>query len=314
MPVDFDDLLKASTITDMQSGKIVEAAILKETLSSYNSSTVISIDKNRLVGQSSGRQVLCRTSGVWSATDQLGLDYLDLIYIFTFGWNGTLRPHAFDKEMVIVRLVRSTTWTPYRIFGSTHGYGKWYSYAAIDKEDGRPIMYSAKESHAIYSDILTHKRVFGFGNDVTRRDIRWEPSEAVVFVPTMNRCAVYDVMTGARVLVNTEHYMYTGRIGNHGNNQLWPGSRLLDFDTNNLDGFFLYGGGIANLFDGGYPLLEPATRMVIFGTSSLLLLTSLIGIIVFSRRSKRIYTIGLLLLMVIACLYIGVETFVLDNP
>jgi len=342
---DFDDILNISKITKTISNKIYDGIELKkpEVFNDVNNNTLIIIDNKQknIPEEKIGKQILCRTSGIWTVetsnnNQQYYTQYLDLVYTVTFTWNGTLEPHAFDKEEIFIRLIRNSdremnglpinTWIPYRVFGSAHGYGKWYNFNDLDKEQNRCVMYSALESHAMYSDILVHKRIMGFGNDVTRKDVRWDPSQFVVFNTNMDKVTIYN-KNGTKLLDgnDTKYFLYNGTIGDEKNNQLWPGSIYLtnSYDANNLDGWFKFGGGLTDLFDGKNPEVKPHIRYII-RIITVLILASLFGFILYNvatthkYNNKKIILYGLLyvflfILMYISSVYTGLELFVLNN-
>ena len=89
---------------------------------------------------------------------------IDLQYIFFYPYNGDLLPgdqlesaHEADFEHITVR-VNGDGVTIYKIFYSAHGNdGKWYDQASAvgapdgySLSDGRPVVYSAVDSHASY--------------------------------------------------------------------------------------------------------------------------------------------------------------------
>jgi len=347
LPASFDDILNVSKITKTVSGTTYDGIQLKDVKvqKDVDNNTLILIDKNKkyITKDSMGKQILCRTNGIWSVTKNnnnneiLYTDYIDLVYIVTFTWNGTLEPHAFDKEEIVVRLIRNSnkiinntpinTWIPFRVFGSAHGYGKWYNYDNLDFDttQNKFIMYSALESHAMYSDILVHKRLFGFGNDITKKDILWSPSEFVVFDVDMKDVNVYNndnIKISASD--NTKFFLYNGQIGDEKDKQWWGGSMFLTntYDTNNLDGWLKFGGGLADLFDGKRPQVSPTIRNSVKIVSGLILLGLLIfiikHIITYKKNNKYIALfvilyIVLFILMFASSTFIGLELFVFNN-
>lgn len=88
----------------------------------------------------------------------------DLTYVLWFAHNGTLAPHAGDREYVVVRLRDGK---PVGVHYSNHNGGYWRPWAEVAKEGERPVVYVARESHAMYHAPGTHRRLMGFGNDVT---------------------------------------------------------------------------------------------------------------------------------------------------
>lgn len=115
--------------------------------------------------------------------------FVDITYNVFFPWNGTLGDHAADNESVVVRLYRAASRTDYevvRLFGSAHGNGMWYPTDVggrrldIGYEGARPVVFVARESHAMYVTAGSMKRILGFGDDVCSKAHRWLPPFALV--------------------------------------------------------------------------------------------------------------------------------------
>ena len=96
-------------------------------------------------------------------------EYIDIVYTLPYPYNGTLSPHDYDEELVIVRLKNGV---PDMVGLSAHGGYEWRNWNSIEKEDTRPIVYAAKESHAFYFEPKNHHRIFGFGSDLTDKGYR----------------------------------------------------------------------------------------------------------------------------------------------
>jgi hypothetical protein len=249
MPANFDEILKISGITTPSD--VLNANI-----------TMITIPKEKRTNVGLGTQILCRTNGIIQVGN---IKYIDLIYIVTFTWNGTLEEHAFDKEEVIVRVqIIDGNYKLVRVFGSAHGNGMWFNETDLDFENGRVIMYSANESHAMYNKPRLYKRIFGFGNDKTAKDRRWEPSEFVIIDDTDGDVKIYKP-DGIKLDGTYNYFKVSKQIGNNDNNQLWPGGRSLekDYNTLNLDGFYKFQGGIDNLFTGPGAKVSKTIRIIL---------------------------------------------------
>jgi hypothetical protein len=245
MPANFNDLLKIAGLTP-------------ETVLD-NKVTLITIPKDKRFDHEIGNQILCKTNDFYTIN---GVTYIDLIYIITFTWNGTIEEHAFDKEEVIVRLRQiNTTYDIVRIYGSAHGNGMWFDKKYIEFEGDKPVMYSANESHAMYNKPRTYKRIFGFGNDITGKDKKWVPSEFVIF--TLDG-AVKIIDINNQIVNPNNNYNYfkvNKLIGDTKNSQKWAGS--LEYDTLNLDGFYKFQGGIDNLFTGPTQKVKKNIRIIL---------------------------------------------------
>lgn len=142
----------------------------------------------------------------------MNTSFIDIVYAVYFCWNGTVDMHAFDVEEIILRFqkngysnsslgyndinvnilnaynAKSTTeYYLARVFLSCHGNGMLYPTKFPNKADDpttieflpgtcRPILFSGRGSHAMYPTPGIQKRIFGFGNDLTDRDIMWKPN------------------------------------------------------------------------------------------------------------------------------------------
>lgn len=202
---------------------------------------MITIPEDKKYNHMIGKQILCKTLGEYSI---VGKTYIDLIFILTFTWNGTREPHAFDKEQACVRLVKvGNKWEINSIHGSIHGDGMWWDGARLDRENNKCILYVANESHALYGRDKTYKRVFGFGNDVCSKDIKWSPTEFVIF--GKNSINIYNDMNQL-IAPNVSYFGYAGNIGNEDDDQEWPGgSTFIPFHFTTCD---MHQNGIDILF------------------------------------------------------------------
>jgi hypothetical protein len=246
MPTNFDDILKISGHTP-------------ESIKN-NDVKIINIPKEKRTDVSVATQILCKTSGNFTVKN---ITYCDLIYIIIFTWNGTIEDHVFDKEEVIVRIkINNINDELVRVYGSSHGNGMWFNKNQLEFNGDRFIMYSANESHAMYNKSRVYKNIFGFGNDVTRKDIKWDPSEFVIF----GLDGTVKIIKKDNKLINgysniTGDFNYFKVNKNIGNNQQWPGS--IEYDTLNLDGYYKYQGGIDYLFTGPKARVSETVRIIL---------------------------------------------------
>ncbi|KAJ5215528.1 uncharacterized protein N7498_001935 [Penicillium cinerascens] len=74
-------------------------------------------------------------------------------------------------------LVRFYDGQPKALFFSAHTAGEAYRYEAIEKIGQRPVIYSAKGSHAMYATAGVHEYILPWGllHDVTDRGPLWDP-------------------------------------------------------------------------------------------------------------------------------------------
>jgi hypothetical protein len=185
-------------------------------------------------------------------------------------------------------------------------------------------MYSANESHAMYNKARTHKRIFGFGNDLTGKDIKWEPTEFVIF---NGNDRIKIINTNNEQINNTTNYEYfkiKKNIGNEKDHQDWAGS--IEYDTLNLDGYYKFQGGIDNLFTGPHKVVKPYQR-IILRVVVILAWVGFLGYLIFRdvlNYKDNIYNLKDLVLFIILhifvvfCLFmtgtiLGLDIFVL-NP
>ena len=257
MPANMDEILKIANV------------------SSNNIQSLVKIPKEKRFDVKLGTQILCKTDGEYTIGRYT---YIDLVYIITFTWNGTLEEHAFDKEEIIVRLRKIATedYKITRVFGSAHGNGFWYLVEKndVEFEGDHPVMYSANESHAMYNRPRLYKRIFNFGSDRTGKDRRWFPSEFIVFENNTVKFYNGNIQTPG----NFDYFKTNAQFGNEKNNQPWPGS--LSYDVINLDAYYKFEGGIDNLFTGRTKKVKPGLRIA-FRVFTILAWIGFIGYLIF---------------------------------
>ncbi|KAF4591716.1 vacuolar protein sorting-associated protein [Ophiocordyceps camponoti-floridani] len=83
--------------------------------------------------------------------------------------------HVGDWEHCMVRFQHGV---PRGIYLSEHEGGQAYAWSAVEKRGGRPVVYSALGSHAMYALAGNHPYVLPFSllKDVTDRGPRWDPA------------------------------------------------------------------------------------------------------------------------------------------
>ncbi|KAH6675421.1 hypothetical protein B0J14DRAFT_362372 [Halenospora varia] len=116
-----------------------------------------------------------------------GHGILDAFWFYFYSYNlGTtvlnirFGNHIGDWEHSLIRFVNGV---PKAVFFSAHSGGLAYSYNAVEKgkgkgREGRPVLYSALGSHAMYATPGTHPYVLPFGllADVTDKGPLWDPA------------------------------------------------------------------------------------------------------------------------------------------
>lgn len=116
-----------------------------------------------------------------------GNDIIDAFWFYFYSYNlGTtvlnirFGNHLGDWEHSLIRFHKGV---PKAVFFSAHSGGTAYTYNSVEKgkgkgREGRPILYSALGSHAMYAMPGTHPYVLPFGllADVTDKGPLWDPA------------------------------------------------------------------------------------------------------------------------------------------
>ena len=82
--------------------------------------------------------------------------------------------HVGDWEHTVVRFQHGRAKA---VFVSEHYFGQAYTYRAVEKRGKRPVIYSARGTHAMYATSGTHAYVLPFGllHDETDKGPLWDP-------------------------------------------------------------------------------------------------------------------------------------------
>jgi len=116
-----------------------------------------------------------------------GHDIVDAFWFYFYSYNlGTtvlnmrFGNHVGDWEHSLIRFYKGV---PKAVFFSAHSGGNGYHFKAVEKgsgpgREGRPVLYSALGSHAMYATPGLHPYVLPFGllADVTDKGPLWDPS------------------------------------------------------------------------------------------------------------------------------------------
>ncbi|RDW77665.1 hypothetical protein BP6252_05718 [Coleophoma cylindrospora] len=116
-----------------------------------------------------------------------GSGRVDAFYMYFYAYNQgntvlfhELGDHIGDWEH---NMIRFQDGKPETMWFSQHGNGQAFTYGAVEKEDIRPISYSAAGSHANYAIAGSHDHSipdanlpFGFLIDHTSQGILWDPT------------------------------------------------------------------------------------------------------------------------------------------
>ncbi|RKF56435.1 putative vacuolar protein sorting-associated protein TDA6 [Golovinomyces cichoracearum] len=117
---------------------------------------------------------------------------VDAFYMYFFSYNqGTtilfheLGDHVGDWEHNMIRFKNGV---PEAVWFSQHAGGQAFAYSGLEKEGDRPVVYTARGTHAIYSKDGDHDHTipginFSKGplEDYTSRGTRWDPMKSTFF-------------------------------------------------------------------------------------------------------------------------------------
>ncbi|MCA9285842.1 MAG: Vps62-related protein [Phycisphaerales bacterium] len=112
----------------------------------------------------------CYAHVFWSPSHPM---HYDVQYIFFYPYNGNLGglggAHEGDHEHVTVRVASDQETIQAMYFSAHDGEGRWYGADELvyDAETGRPVVFSAQDSHASYPYAGTWQRPFPLPDDHT---------------------------------------------------------------------------------------------------------------------------------------------------
>ena len=256
--------------------------------------------------------------------------FCDVTFTIHFMWNGTSHFHACDMEEITVRyqygkgsasrigynrirdhsIVRDqglkdrNGWYVVRVFLSAHGHCAAFpsrypgrNTIKVEFDKSRIVVYSAKESHAIYACPGTKKRIFGFGNDTISKQggLIWRPNRLVLWMPMVSKESgrlcdplIVDVNGKEKTIratpkKNPFYYLafFRGKIGNKDNSQV-PVPFKPSVTNLISDGKFTYKfqhGGLESAVDQVMSVQTQYRLLLVSGSLSLL---ALVGQIVLS--------------------------------
>lgn len=105
-----------------------------------------------------------------------------IVYVVSFAYNpatvcfGSFGAHAVDNERVTVRVDKNTMQIIDMYFGAhQENDGVWRQKGEFLEHGGRPVVFVAKASHAMYPTPGTYVYAFGFANDHCGYGSIWEP-------------------------------------------------------------------------------------------------------------------------------------------
>ena len=358
MPANFADMIKISELYDKDEStsadphrrpKFKKLTNPHPTPQDLTQNSLISIKKNMVRKIPVGHEIICRTKGIYKLLNDTDT-FIDLLYIVYFAYNGTLSPHVYDQEFVIVRLFTDgdindlSKWNMLKGFGSIHGGGLWHDTVNIDTEvvDGvkRSVFYAGNESHAMYHKPGIYKRIFRFADDKTGKHKRWVPTKLIFMVDTRGSpyTNIYDYTTKSFNYnpVTDKYYRYSGMIGSikEKTNQAWAGSNIYIYspyyyDTVNTLPYAKYEGGVSNMFVGTDQQVSKTVRYGVYWSCiTLWIIVTLLALYLFyrmykpslkSKKSIAIFSVLSLLIIIgfvlyfIVCFYVGLNLFIIND-
>jgi hypothetical protein len=141
--------------------------------------------------------------------------YYDICVMFFFAYNGAYKilgglmekgGHYADLEHVTLRVDRQTLKLE-SVYFSAHARpeGMWVDAKDVEFEDGRPVVYAALGSHAMYPRADRWWRIAGFANDITDKGFKWDPRNYDLLTEQTSWCK-YRGYFGAKDDVRSPRY------------------------------------------------------------------------------------------------------------
>lgn len=124
--------------------------------------------------------------------------------VFIYAYNGPYTvlgkeygAHNFDSENVTLQINKSTLELEWMYF-SAHAEpeGTWVKGSDLEYYNGRPVVFSAKYSHASYWKAKTWWRICGLANDRTDYGQLWDPQNYVLLTPNGTKWIQYQGWMG----------------------------------------------------------------------------------------------------------------------
>ncbi|KAI4197840.1 MAG: hypothetical protein LQ346_002888 [Caloplaca aetnensis] len=165
------------------------------------------------------------TVGAISATvivNDRGNGQVDAFYMYFNAYNyggrilgQNVNEHVGDWEHNMIRFINGK---PQEVWFSQHGFGELFLYDKLEKQGNRPVVYSAKGSHAVYASSGNHDHTIpnvvlpskGVLTDTTGQGTLWDPILSAYFYS-------FDAKTENFTAYNPAHptawLRYTGRWG-----------------------------------------------------------------------------------------------------
>ena len=115
--------------------------------------------------------------------------HYELLYVFCYAYNAPyhvlllmwLGAHDGDWEHITVRVDKSSDRISHIYYGA-HGWrdGVWRAAGEFETDDGRPVVYIAKGSHACYPNAGRWLRIWAGANDLCERGWRWDADRTLL--------------------------------------------------------------------------------------------------------------------------------------
>jgi hypothetical protein len=165
-PCTYGDYIRNSTLRKSSGEPVLDTIVDPNDITKYGGDHMLEIKKNAKGGILDPAKYPTKLEVyVIQNTMKYNEDtFYDTYYIMLFAYNGTIEPHLGDEEYVMIRTDGNNN--PMGMYYSNHSGGLWVPWWEVPKnKDGHPIVYIARESHAMFPSTGVFPRALGFGND-----------------------------------------------------------------------------------------------------------------------------------------------------
>ena len=188
MPMSFLDYMSGSNLVDQNCNVVIKSPVSSTALFNYAKAnngaancTFQLVDRNMIFGDKNLYQVPVYTNTVKAN----GMTYIN--YSVFFGFNGFFiipvlvenlcqGGHVADLEHVTLELDAKNN--PTRMLYSRHGSAEiqWINWSDVPKENGRPVVYIARQGHGMYQGAgeWVRPETVGFANDFAEKYFKWD--------------------------------------------------------------------------------------------------------------------------------------------
>lgn len=165
-PCSYGDYIRNSTLRKSSGEPVLDTIVDPNDITKYGGDHMLEIKKDAKMGILDTTKYPSKLEVyVIQNTMKYNEDtFYDTYYIMLFPFNGTIESHLGDEEYVMIRTDGNNN--PLGMYYSNHSGGIWVPWWEVPKnKDGRPIVYIARESHAMFPSTGVFPRALGFGND-----------------------------------------------------------------------------------------------------------------------------------------------------